>query len=57
MRLIPPTATDKMQSYLMRICPHGDTESSGESKVRKLEVVILVDQQILGLQVAVKDTV
>lgn len=32
-----------------------DAECSGESKVGELEVALLVDEQVLGLEVAVQD--
>lgn len=41
----------------MRVCPQGDAKGSGETKVSKLEVSVLVDEQVLGLEVAVEDAV
>ena len=39
----------------MRVRSHRDAESAGEAKVGKLKVVVLVDQQVLRLEVAVED--
>jgi hypothetical protein len=39
------------------ISPHWNAESSSQPKVRKLEIIILINQEILGLQVAMKDSV
>ena len=40
----------------MGIGSHGDTEGSCETEISELEVVVLVDKQVLGLQVTMKDS-
>ena len=44
-------------AYLMGISPHGNTKRPCQAEICKLEVVALVDQQVLGLEVAMKDSV
>jgi hypothetical protein len=40
----------------VRVCAHGDAKRAREPKVCELQlVVLLVDQQVLRLEVAVKD--
>ena len=41
----------------MRVCPEGNTERSGETEVCELEVSVLVDEQVLGLEISVEDPV
>lgn len=41
----------------MGIRPKRDTKCASQTEIRQLEVQVLVNQQILGLQVAVEDTV
>lgn len=41
----------------MCIGPHGDPERTRKTKVGKLEVVIFINQEILRLEIAVKDAV
>jgi hypothetical protein len=37
--------------------PEGDTERSSKTKIGELEVSIPVDEQILGLEISVEDSV
>jgi hypothetical protein len=37
------------------ISAHRDTESTGKTKVGKLEIISLVDQKILRLEIAMED--
>ena len=46
----------KQPTDLMRVCPHGNPERARETKVGELEVVMFIDQKILGLEVPVEDT-
>ncbi len=39
----------------MSICTHRDTKRTRQTKISKLEIVILVDQQVLGLQITVEN--
>lgn len=39
----------------MGVGAEGNTESARETKISELEVSLLVDEQVLGLQVAMKD--
>lgn len=41
----------------MRVGTEGDTKSARKSKIGQLEVSFLVDEEVLGLEVAVKDAV
>ena len=41
-------------AYLMCVCPHRNSKCSGESKVSKLEIVVLVDEKVLWLEISVK---
>ncbi len=41
--------------YLVRVRSHGHAKSSCESKVGEFEVIVSVDQEVLWLQVAMKD--
>lgn len=41
----------------MSVGPEGDTKRSSETKVGELEVSIPVDEQILGLEISVEDSV
>lgn len=43
--------------YLVRIRPERDAERAGETKVGKLQVAVLVDEQVLRLQVSVENPV
>ena len=43
------------KTYLMGISSHGYTKRASQPEISELEVVILVNQQILGLQVSVED--
>lgn len=42
---------------LVRVSPQGDSESPSESEVGELEVTLLVDEEVLGLKIAVKNAV
>lgn len=48
---------DRTPADLVGICAHRYTEGPREPEVRQLQVVILVNQQILGLQIPVEDPV
>jgi hypothetical protein len=39
------------------VCAERNTKSAGQTEISELEVAVLVDQQVLGLQVAMQDTV
>lgn len=41
----------------MGVCAEGDAEGAGKTEIGKLQVAILVDQQVLGLQVSVEHAV
>ena len=41
--------------YLVGIRPQRHTKSAGKTKIRQLEVAVLINQQVLGLQIAVQD--
>lgn len=41
----------------MRVRPQGNAESPGESEVGELEVAVLVNEQVLGLEIAVQNAV
>lgn len=41
--------------YLMRVSPHRDAEGTCKPKICQLKVVLFVNEQILWLQIAVKD--
>jgi hypothetical protein len=42
--------------HLVCVGTHGDPEGAGESEVCKLELVVLpVDEEVLGLQIAMQD--
>lgn len=43
--------------YLMGVSSERDAESSSETKIGNLELSVLVNQQILGLHIAVKNSV
>ena len=42
--------------HLMRVHSHWDSECSGQTKVRDLDASVLVDQQVLRLHVAMKNS-
>lgn len=41
----------------MGVCSQRHTECSGQSKIRELEIALTVNQQVLGLQITVQDSV
>ena len=41
----------------MGVCPHGNTERPCKTKVGELQIVVLVNQEVLRLEIAVKNTV
>ena len=43
--------------HLMRISPHRNPKRPSQPKIRKFKVIILVDQQVLGFEVPVEDSV
>ena len=44
-------------SYLVGVCAERNTKRAGEAKISELEVEVLVDEQVLGLEIAVQDAV
>lgn len=42
---------------LVRVRADGNAESTGKTEVSKLELALLVDEEVLGLEVTVEDTV
>jgi hypothetical protein len=44
-------------SYLVGVCAKRNTESASETEVGELEVEVLVDEEVLGLEVAMQDAV
>lgn len=42
--------------YLMGVCSHRNTKGSREAKICKFKVIFLIDEQILGLEVAMQDS-
>ena len=44
-------------AHLIRECIHWYTERSGQTKITQLQLPLPVDQQILRLEIAVKDPV
>jgi hypothetical protein len=49
--------TVPQSDHLVGVCAERDTKSAGEPEVGELEVVVLVDEEVLGLEVAVEDAV
>ena len=43
--------------YLMGVSPEGNTECACQTKIGQLEVTLTVNQQVLGLQIAVQNAV
>lgn len=41
--------------HLVRVSPHRNTEGTCKTKIRQFKVILFVNEQILWLQVAVKD--
>lgn len=41
----------------MGVCAQGHAKGAGETEIGQLEVAVLVDQQVLGLQIAMENTV
>lgn len=41
----------------MRVCPEWDSKGPSEAEIRELEVPRRVDEEILGLKIAMKDAV
>lgn len=41
----------------MGVCAQRDTKGAGETEIGELEVALLVDEEVLGLEVAVQDAV
>lgn len=42
-------------TYLVGVCAQGNTKRSGKTEISQLEVALLVDEQVLGLEIAMKD--
>lgn len=40
----------------MSVCAKRDAEGTGETEISQLQVALAVDEQVLGLQIAVEDT-
>jgi hypothetical protein len=47
----------RRETHLVRVGTKRNSERAGESKVGELEVAFFVDEEVLGLEVAVKDAV
>jgi hypothetical protein len=47
----------RIYAYLVRVRAQGDAERPGKTKVRELEVVPLIDEQVLRLQVTMQNPV
>lgn len=41
----------------MSVCSQRHTKSASKTEIRKLQITILVDQQVLGLEITVQDSV
>lgn len=41
----------------MGVSPERDTERAGQAKIRQLEVTVSIDEEVLGFEIAVEDTV
>ena len=50
-------ANNGEQWHLVGIGPHGNTKCTGQTKVGKLQVVSLINEQVLRFEVAVEDPV
>jgi len=48
---------DRLAHYLVCIISNGYTKSSGESKISHFDVSFRIDEEILGLEVTMKDSV
>lgn len=46
-----------LTTYLVSVSAHGDAESTGKTEISKLDHAILVDEQVLGLQIAMQNSV
>jgi len=44
-------------THLVGVCPERNTKRARKAKVAQLEVAFLVDEEVLGLEIAVKDAV
>lgn len=40
----------------MSVRPHGDTKCSSETEIGQLQVVILVNQQVLGFEISMQNS-
>jgi hypothetical protein len=45
------------QMHLVGVGADGDAESAGESEIGKFEIAVTIDKKVLGLQIAVKNSV
>lgn len=46
----------RWDAYLVGISPHGNTKRPRQAKVCKLEVVAFVNQQVLGFEITMKNS-
>lgn len=52
-----PSRVGTCAAYLVGISPHGNTKRPRQAEICELEVIALVNQQVLGFEVAMKDSV
>lgn len=50
-------STVPQRHNLVGVGPEGDSKGTGKTEIRQLEVAVAVDQEVLGLQIAVEDSV
>lgn len=44
-------------AYFVGVSTHRNTKGASKTEIGELEIIVLVDEQILGLQITVKDPV
>lgn len=47
----------RVPTYFVGVRAHGNAECPCESKISQLEVVVLIDEKVLGFEVPVQDSV
>lgn len=47
---------EEMGTNLVGVGPHWNTERTSETKVRKLEVIMLIDEQVLRFQITMENS-
>lgn len=53
----PTEGNQRVSTYLVRVRADRDAEGAGETEVSKLEHAAAVDEEVLGLEIPVKDAV